>query len=263
MKKEQPRDEFLRKRAERQRKIRKRRLITTFVVMLIMALCTLVVLSLTVFFPIEKIIVTGSSVYTAEALEKASGVAKGDNLFTASKARIENKLKKDLPYVESVKLERQIPDTLKIIVTDAEEFACYLVGNKYYLVSESGWVLAETAALPEQIMTVTGLNADCKVGSEAIFKDETQNELISRITELCDGEDILINALDISNTVSVKLSVEDRFEVEIGNVNNIEEKIKHLGGMIEEIQEDQGGYINLSMWTEENTQGTFKPGIIE
>ena len=44
MKKTPPRDEFLRKRAERQKKIRKRRIITTFIVLLVMALSILFIL---------------------------------------------------------------------------------------------------------------------------------------------------------------------------------------------------------------------------
>lgn len=263
MKKAQPQDEFLRKRAARQKKIRKRRLITSFVVFMILAFCTLAVLCLTVFFPIEKIVISGSSVYTAEALEKASGVAKGDNLFTASKSQIEKKLKGKLPYVERIKLDRKLPGTLKITVTDAEEFACYLVGGRYYLVSQSGWVLDECDVLPEKLMTVIGADAECKIGTAAIFKDDTQGELVNSIIDICSAYNVNLSTLDISDTLNLKVVAEERFEVQLGTVNNLEEKIKHLSGMIKEIDSEKSGKINLSMWSEDNPQGTFLPTVTE
>ena len=40
--------------------------------------------------------------------------------------------------------------------------------------------------------------------------------------------------------------------------NNLQEKIRHLSSMIKEIDPKKQGEINLSMWTSDNTQGTFK-----
>lgn len=263
MKKTPPRDEFLRKRAERQRKIRKRRIITTFIVLLVLALCTLAVLSMTVFFPIEKITVTGSSIYTSEVLKDASGVVLGDNLFITSKSSIEKRLKSRLPYVEKIKLKREIPSTLKIVVTDAEEFASYSIGNKCYIVSESGWVLRETEEIPENLLTVLGVDVECKVGTRAKFKDKKQSEVVNSISDIFENAGIKLNSLDITNMLELKVKAENRFEVLLGTGNNLEEKVKHLGGMIKEIDPEKKGKINISMWSLDNPQGTFTQEVAE
>ena len=263
MDKAQPRDEFLRRRAERQRKIRKRRLITAFIVLIILTLCTLAVLSVTVFFPIEKIIASGSSYYTAEALEKASGVKIGDNLIITSRSKIEKNLKEKLPYVEKVSLKKELPGKLEIIAEDAEEFACYLVNDRYYIVSESGWVLAEAGTLPEKLLAVIGADVKCKTGTEAVFKDSEQNELINRIIDICNAHNISLSALDISNPVALNITLENRISVQIGTANSLEEKLKHLGGMLKEISAEKTGKIDLSMWSETNPQETFTAGVTE
>ena len=55
LKRTQERDEFLRKRAERQRKIIKRRIRITFFIFIFLLICVGAILSLTVFFPIKNI----------------------------------------------------------------------------------------------------------------------------------------------------------------------------------------------------------------
>ena len=85
MKKEMPKDEFIKKRVERQKKIRKRRLIAFFIIFIIMLLCAGAVLSLTVFFPIESISIKGSEIYTAEEILEASKITGTVKLLLALK----------------------------------------------------------------------------------------------------------------------------------------------------------------------------------
>lgn len=251
------RDEFVRKRAERQRKIRKRRLTAFFIIFIIMLLCVGAVLSLTVFFPIENLSATGSNIYSSEQIIKISGINIGDNLFAVSKSSVEKQLKTNLPYVESIAFKRELPSTLKITVNDAEEFSCYKVGKKYYTVSKSGWVLEENTKAPEKLFTVNAKGVECKVGTEIEFSDTSQRELIDSISASLSEEELTVNFIDVTDNVELTVKVEDRFEVNLGTSNNIEEKIRHLAGMIDEIPEKKKGKINLSMWTSDNTKGTF------
>ena len=90
MKKEVVRDEFIRKRMERQRKLRKRRLIAFFIVFIILLLCVGAVLSFTVFFPIDNISVKGSKIYSSQEILSKCNIGKGDNLFAVNRAKTEN-----------------------------------------------------------------------------------------------------------------------------------------------------------------------------
>lgn len=263
MKREEPRDEFLRKRAERKRKRRKRRLIATFIISTVMLLAVLAALSLTVFFKIEYIEVTGSAIYSSESLSKTSGVALGDNLWTVSRADIEERLKAKMPYVESVSLERKIPSTLIITVTDAEEFTCYDQSDGYFTVSKSGWVLKKTEEPPQGLVVIKGAEVECEVGSGAVFKKAEQMELVNMLTGLCEENKVPVTLVDVSDNLSLKLMIGDRMAIKLGTVNFAEEKIKHLASMLDEIPENLGGNINLSMWNEGNPQGTFTPGVVQ
>lgn len=263
MKKEEPRDEFLKRRAERQRKRRKKRIITTFIVSLIMLVTVLIVLSLTVFFKIEYIEINGSAIYNSETLEEASGVKLGDNLWTVSKAEILRKLSSELPYIETVEIKRELPSKLIVKVTDAEEFICYEEQSGFYIVSKKGWVLKKVTEQPEDIVIIKGADAECKEGSAIVFKEESQKELVNKLTELCGLHNVSASQINVSDSVSLELMIENRISVKLGTINFAEEKIKHLASMLEQIPEEQGGKINLSMWNNDNPQGTFTPGVAE
>ena len=222
-----------------------------------MLLATCVVLCLTVFFPIENLSANGSSIYKSEQIVKASGIEKGDNLFAIAKGDVLKKLKSKLPYVEEIELEREIPDSLTIKVTDAGEFACYYDGKNYYTVSHTDWVLKKDYEQPVELFTVYGAKVKCKVGSGIIYNNEEQKNLLDKMIQALNEEKLKINSIDITDNVAISLKIEDRFEVYIGTSNFIPEKIRHLSSMVENISPEKSGKINLSMWSNANSQGTF------
>ena len=270
LKKEVVRDEFIRKRMERRRKIRKRRLITIFIVFVILLLCVGVLLSFTVFFPIDNISAKGSKIYSSKEILAECEITKGDNLFAVSRAETEKTLKKKLPYIyglggrdvrvediEGVTFERTLPGTLKLTVKDAVEFAGYKVDDVYYIVSSQDWVLYKSFDEPENLLIIIANDVKCKVGAKIEYKDTAQQEIISELTSILKQENIKATQIDTSNVLEIKLNVEGRLQVNLGTRNNITEKIKHLNGMLTKIPEEKSGKINLSMWSSTNKNGTF------
>lgn len=257
MKREVTRDEFIRKRIERQRRIRKRRLIAFFVIFIITLLCVGAVLCFTVFFPIVNITAKGSKIYSAEEILIECDIKKGENLFSVNRAKTENRLKTKLPFIEGISFNRELPGNLIITVKDAEEFACYVVDGVFYTVSAKGWVLEKNIEQPENLLIINAPNIKCKVGSEIEFKDGTQKDFVDGLITALNEEKLIANGVDITDALSIKLKVENRFEVNLGTANNLAEKISHLKGMIKEIPDEKVGKINLSMWTSDNKNGTF------
>ena len=256
MKKEPIRDEFLKKRIERQKKIRKRRLAAFFVIFVILAVCTAVVLSFTVFFPIKRIDIQGSKIYSAEEILDASKIEKGDNLFAISREKTQTIIKQKLPFVDEIKFERKLPDMLKIKVKDAVEVAVFKVKNKYYTVSSSGWVMEENKKAPKNLPLII-CEVGCKVGGEIVFKNEEEKQILDSISTCLEGRNLKVNLIDVTVKTTLNLKLEDRFDVDLGSANNLPEKINHLAAMIEKISPEKRGKIDLGMWSSTNTKGTF------
>lgn len=257
MKKDYPNDPFLQKRKERQRQMRKRRSRILLVFFIAILLIVGTILSFTVFFPIKNINASGSGHYTQSEIVKVSQIEVGDNLFAISKKDTLETLKTKLPFIESIEFKRTLPDTLTIKVKEAKEFTCYKFGNKYYTVSESGWVLKAYDEKPENVIEVVASKFKCKVGTALEFSDESSNDLAENVINNLVASGLSLQEVDISNRYSLKAKVENRFTVEFGSTADLEHKIKHLKTMIESIPENKKGKIDLSVWNSQNTQGIF------
>lgn len=252
-----PQDEFLRKRAIRQKKLRKRRARAIFCLVLVFLLLVGTILCFTVFFPIKVIKTTGSKIYTAEQIIEASNIEKGDNLFSVSKKKIEKTLKSKLTFIEKIEFDRKFPDTLNIKVYDAKEAVAYFYKNAYYSVSETGWVMKKYDKMPENITVISGVKATCEVGSAVVIEDSKEKELATQLQDRLLSTNMKINKIDVSNSVSISLEIEDGITVKFGTGNYIEEKIKHLAKVVSNIDEGKKGEINLSMYTKDNPQCVF------
>ena len=257
MDKKLPQDEFLRKRAIRQKKLRKRRMKIIFCLFLILCIILGVILSLTVFFPIKKIVITGSKLYSVEEIFKASGIENGENLIMASEDKVEQKIKEKLPFVDKIEFDRDFPSTLNIKIYETKEYMVYHYKDAYYSVSESGWVMKKYSEKPEDICSVAGIDVTCKVGSKADIVKNDKSELLSVLQKNLSKTDMKINAINIENKVSIILEIEDGITVKFGTSNFLEEKIKHINKVVEDLEEGQKGEINISMYTKDKPECVF------
>ena len=71
----------------------------------------------------------------------------GANLFTVTAARVRAALA-GFPFVDRVAIDRDFPDTLKVRMTEYVPAALLWSGDRWYVVSTEGRVLAETAIVP-------------------------------------------------------------------------------------------------------------------
>ena len=257
MKNEPIRDEFLEKRKARQKKARKKRLITSLIVLIIALVITVVALCLTVFFPITKITATGSKIYTSEEIIANCGIKAGDNIFAFNKKRATDLIKAKLPFVEKVEFVRDLPDTLKIKVYDAKAYYCVSLNGVYYNVSKAGWVLEKTNEKTDGVFEIKISDVKCTVGTQIKFNDEKSYKMLQNVIKLLEDNDLVIDYVDVTNSITIKAGVEGRFDVNFGTENSLENKVMHLKTTIENIPENKSGSINLSMWNDQKPQGTF------
>ncbi len=257
MKQEPIRDEFLEKRKARQRKARKKRAITTFVVFIVCLFITAVVLCLTVFFSIKNITAFGSKIYSNAEIVEQSGIKIGDNIFTFGQKSTTVKIKNKLPFIESIEYERKLPDKLIIKVTDAKAYYCYKQGDSYFNVSKNGWVLEKVNEKTDSAFEIIMGGVKAEVGKSIEFSDESQTEILNNLILLLENNDLKIDYVDVTDTVSLKVGVDGRFDVELGTQNDIESKINHLKTIVKEKQNGEKGLIRLYMWNQQKPNATF------
>ncbi len=217
---------------------------------------TLAILSLTVFFPAKKIIVESkNSAYSSEQIIKASGIEKGKNLWMTG-FYAEDDIPVKLPFIAEAEVIRKFPSTIVIKTTPAKAVYAIKVKNDYYICDVGYKVLETKKELEKGLILISGAEVNkTKVGNKASFANTKKQDMLVKIFSLLKEKSITVNSVDVTELMEITVRVEDKFDVALGSSAHLNLKIAHLAGMLNEVDEDVRGSIDLSEYTPENGRG--------
>ncbi|MBQ6936201.1 MAG: FtsQ-type POTRA domain-containing protein [Clostridia bacterium] len=236
------------KRLKRRRAIRKALL--SFVLLLVVGIIGLV-LALTVFFKVDTIKVKGSKAYPQKIILENCGVETGDSLLLCGEEQVAENLINSLPFVGSVTIERDLPSTLIINVTDTYSSAAISNKGNFILINENGKVLdSDAAILNEGIPMVTGVETESFKESEVItFKTEENGDILIELLKAVKRAGISgLTEIDVTDTSDVFMIYNDRIKILVGSSVNLETKILRAAEAIErenEINQYKVGILDL------------------
>ena len=231
----------------RRNRRRKRGLSLYVLAVLVLALGTIVTLSLTVFFNIKTIRVTGyADRYTAEDIVKASGIQIGDNLVRLNKKYAEERALDNLIRIETVKVHKQFPNTVEIEVQK-----CTPAYNVSYecgtlIVSEHGRILENSMDPMPGLVHIVGYDPDEPVpGKQIVAKEERMDKVFSAFRDLIyeGGLGVPIVEVDMSDFNDIMVDFDNRIKFDMGNWSEINYKISFAEQIIAEQPADKEGYL--------------------
>ena len=119
------------------------------------AIVAAVIFGVAIFFKVNTVEVQGNAIYSAEEIRSASGIQKGDNLFTLNKEAAAGSIKASLPYVETVSIIRFLPDKIVIEVKESDAtFAVTTDTNTTWLINSVGKALEQISdSAPDSALT--------------------------------------------------------------------------------------------------------------
>lgn len=219
-----------------------------------------VVLSMILFFRVQHIEVRGTQYYSAEEISQAAGVAEGDNILTLSRAEIAGNIRAAKRYVDSVKVTRQLPNTLIITVTehDPTYAVCDTLGD-YYLITAQGVAMEQISARQVQdYVLVTELTIQTPtIGDPIAVHYEAGGETLARgqltalkalLTALEDAElGRQISSVSVPSAFKLTVQYGDRFAVSLGNTERLDYKLEYLKAVIAERKSYETGTIDLTL----------------
>ncbi len=223
----------------------------------VLAAVAAVVIGVMIFFKVQTVSVLGNGRYTAAEIIEASGIATGENLMTLNKPAAAQNIKTRLPYVEEVRIARQLPDTVLIEVTESEAVAivCDETGGQWLLNSSAKIVEQVTeSTLPsflEGLIEVTGAYADTPVvGQSVTLQQEEQSAALKQLLQSLSQTALLggVRSVDLERTYELKLYYEDRFEVQLGGTDQLDYKIRYLEEIVlNQLEPTKTGTIDLTL----------------
>lgn len=240
--------------AQRRRYNRKRRrgsFAFLYKLLAFVLICGAIGLALAMFFKVEDIEVNGNSRYSKEQIVAAAEVKPGDNLFLLNKYDAAARIRKTLPYVETVQFRRTLPDTLSIVVTECTSPAAVIQDGQAYLLCDKGIIVDQMSpAAAKKLPQVEGLTLiDPVVGSEAATADD-QTLALEQLLELLQALDDRalagdVQSIDLTDPSQITLRYLDRFDVCFPRSTDYGYKLDYLLAVVEKLEINETGTINM------------------
>lgn len=191
-----------------------------------------VFVAMAVFFKITTITVEGARKYDASEIIDASGVEKDTSIFFLNASKAQIAIKDTLPYVDTVRISRNLPGTVTIIVTESVGAAWFTSAGSYWIIDVGGRILEETDKQPADLVELRGITAEKpEVSSNLSLGSGESVRLRGLLDTLAAMEKWnvldLTSWLDVSNLSAVTFE-HNGYKVNIGATNDLDGKFKVL-----------------------------------
>ena len=258
----------------RSRRRNKGRFGPLFKLLCIIAVVVALTAGATVFFRVETVAVSGNQRYTREEIVAASGIQLGDNLYSLNKIRIDQNIRRTLPYIGDLSINRALPSTIVITVTEWEaavpdpaqaaaaqkelleknpEADPLVTADESWLISVGGKLLepapADSSAIP--VSGLTPINPQAGSMLEVPEGEKTRLEALIALLHALEEAELYgeVSSVRLEDTQLV-LRYLDRFDVKMRLNDDFSYKLRLMQTVRLQIEErhsvDAAGSIDLT-----------------
>ena len=234
------------------------------------------VFGISLFFKVDTVTVSGAEKYSPWMVMEASGIREGENLLTVDKVRASGKIIASLPYVESVRIAIQLPDTVHIEITEMDVvYSIKDTDDAWWLINSDGKVVLKTdSATAGEHTKILGIQLQSpEAGGQAqaaqIVVDYVINNGTGEIQapQTTSGEPRLSAALsilqylennsmigsiasvDVSDIADIQLWYGQQYQVKLGDTTELGYKISAMKAAIEKLEDYQQGILDVTFTT--------------
>ncbi len=185
------------------------------------------VLSLTVFFQISDITVSGNERYSAEEILTHCTVNEGENLFLADTNTSKQLLEKNLPYIYDAQLKRKLPGIIEINVTESKPEYSIRNKDKTYILLDDNFKVLEDKAEKADGIAISKAEIESAIPGELIqFADKDTGECLAKLSQSIKTNNFDQITSIYSNNISDNYVVYDkRIEFKLGTCDDLDNKI--------------------------------------
>lgn len=246
------RPQITEKQARQIKKVKKA-LINVSLIILIITAITLFLLS--PIFSIENISIKNNEKLSQEEIISLSQIEKGTNLFKIRNAEIKNNIKENA-YVDEVKVNRILPNTIEITVTERQVAYLLEYGSSYAYIDEQGYILEISSENITDKIKIRGYKTtedNIKPRNRLIKEDLNKLNDVAIITDTAknSGINAQITSINIENQNEYSLYMEsEKKTVHIGSISNLDTKMLYLQVMLEKEKDNEGEiFLNIDFKT--------------
>lgn len=215
---------------EQIKKINKKKIIISIIIVLFIALCGTIYYLTTPVFNVATIKVYGNNKNSVDTYVSLSGININEtNIFAFTNETIKNKIKEN-SYVEEVKIERKLPNTVELYITErtVDYQAGYL--TSYIYLNSQGYIL-EINEEEKDVLTIEGLTLqgnDIKEGKRLTNEDLIRLDTVLKVTNYLkyNSVEAKLTKIDVSDEKNYILEFAKESKIAyIGDSSSLTEKM--------------------------------------
>jgi len=183
--------------------------------------------STTAFFAVDNFEVVGNSEVSRERIVELCGIVEGENIFAASSHRAEYCLTID-PRLNSAIVERKLPSTIKITVTEREPAAFFSTGCGFVCLDSQGVVLQRypTLATLDYPLLLAAETVDEGVVPGSKIEAPSLLAGLSVLASLPNSAAAEIYEVNATAAEKIVLYTKEHIEIRLGNNEGVAGKYK-------------------------------------
>ena len=200
-------------------------------------------------FNITQIEVINTNLLSKDKVISLSGIKKDQNIFRFLKSDVIKKIKED-PYVQDVKINRQLPNKVQIDIEERQRNFSLEFLNGYAYINNQGYIL-EISQDKLNLPVIKGASTEennITPGKRLEQKDLEKLEVAIKIMTIAKENELdeKVTSIDISNKNEYILYLEsEKKKVYLGNQENLTTKMLYTKKIIEKESGNEGTiYVN-------------------
>lgn len=243
-------NEKIKKKSVTKRKKKKRTVRGGCLISVVAVVLAFVLIFLTPVFNVKKIEVEGNDSVKKSQIIATSGIDVGKNIFAQNMGKAKKKVS-EIAYIESAKVKRQLPSTVKIEVKEGTVGAYIQWDKKLVGINESGQTLcivskvsASKKAPVVKGLTITG---ECRVGERISVKETVRFETLMKFMKTFKERNLTedITVFDITRTEYISMMHRDKLKIEFGSTADYEHKFSFIEALTDSMGKDVEGELNM------------------
>jgi cell division septal protein FtsQ len=202
---------------------------------------------------VTALAVEGESPYGAEELLAASGVELGQRVATLNESAVEKRMREQFEYLDGVAVRVDKKGGVTLAVQQVEACFRIFVSGKHFALTESLTVL-EMADEPNGLYDTTLVELwlpnvrRVLVGKSVEYGDELDRTAVREVFSLLAGEGFgRISELDLSNRYRIRLLLDGRFDVTLGDWNDLPRKMAVLEQILRDPRYAQAARVQVDL----------------
>ncbi len=210
----------------------KRGIVTVIIIVVLIIAFLMIALSL--FFSVKRIIIDGVESYDFNTILDASGIEYGDLIVFLSKKNIKTGIITSLPFVRNVKTTIQLPDSVYLEIIEEKPEYYFEIDGEWFLINEELKVLSKFNSeklLLEKYPDVRLISIPkvktAVTSKKVIFYDDYSSrhtdEILLLLNDLSYYDKLTV--LNLENRFELTFEYEGRIIIKAGNYDELKKKL--------------------------------------